>query len=677
MSVPDWADRYRRLAAGAGANSGRWRTSKVEAARGPMMAITEPGVKVITLMVCTQLLKSSVLENAFGYYAHLDPSPILLVQPKEEAAIQFSVERIAPMIQASPKLRALIGGRKSRTSGNTLGFKRFPGGFLAMVGAGSPDNLARRPIRITLLDEVDKYAPTKEGDVIGLAEERLATFEERARSIRACSPTTEGESRIEASFAEGDQRRASIECPHCGRRQFLDFFKHVHWSKDEDTGEHLPDTAQVFCGSCGAAWSEAERLKALSTIRWHQTRPFTCCGQRQSPLDAYEALPDDHPDPVGEVWDWWEGRQHAVYRAKCSCCGRWSVPNEHASFQGGKLLSPWSLDRPHRIARKWLEAKTDEGLRQIFWNTQLGLPYRQRIGQDIKPDRLMDRREVWAGDVPFLVAILTAGVDVQPDRLEVEIVGWGRQEESWQIAYEVLEGDPDLPEVWERLDELLKRQWYRADGVPFTIMATCIDSGGANTQAVYNFCRRRTARRIWAIKGASETSAQRDPVWPRARVTRRRSRDYKPVIIGTNAAKDRISNCLALDAPGPGYMHFPHTAHVNYFVQLTGEYLKEVKGPNGTRRRVWTAKKNVAHEALDCRVYAYAALWGLFIAHGKSLDTEAERMGVPADRPPEVRVGTPEAQRLEANKAPIVPTDPPTPARTRRRRVIRSSFVNS
>lgn len=161
-----------------------------------MLAVTEPGVEVLTCMVSTQLLKTALLENIFGYHAHLDPCPILLVQPKEDAAEAFSKERIAPMVRVTPALKALVGHRHTRKSEDTLLYKAFPGGFLALVGAGSPDNLARRPIRLTLYDEVDKYPVTKEGDPFALGDERQATFS-NALSVRVCSPTLAGESRIE------------------------------------------------------------------------------------------------------------------------------------------------------------------------------------------------------------------------------------------------------------------------------------------------------------------------------------------------------------------------------------------------------------------------------------------------------------------------------------------------
>ncbi|CUI48742.1 Bacteriophage tail assembly protein [Achromobacter xylosoxidans] len=180
-----------------------------------MLAPTEPGVHVITAMVSTQMLKTALLENIFGYFAHLDPCPMLLLQPKEDAAEQFSKERINPMVRVTPVLRELVGSSKTRTADETLLFKSFPGGFLALAGAGSPDNLARRPVRVILADEVDKYPVTREGDPISLAEERTASFGANWLSVRACSPTVQDESRIEKSYLASDQRRASVCCPGC------------------------------------------------------------------------------------------------------------------------------------------------------------------------------------------------------------------------------------------------------------------------------------------------------------------------------------------------------------------------------------------------------------------------------------------------------------------------------
>ncbi|MDE3022248.1 MAG: phage terminase large subunit family protein [Pseudomonadota bacterium] len=626
ISVPEWADRYRRLAKESGSNSGAWRTSTVEIARGPMLAVTEPGVHILTAMVCTQLLKTSLIENAVGFFAHLDPCPMLIVQPKEDAAEQFSKERITPLIKATPVLRNLIGTSKTRSGEETLLYKAFPGGFLALAGAGSPDNLARRPVRLVAYDEVDKYPVTREGDPIALGDERMATFVNWL-SLRACSPTIEDESRIASSYADSDQRRASVSCPHCGHRQFLDFFRHVQWDKDGD--RHFTRTARIYCENCGAGWSEGERLRALRTIRWHQTKPFVCCDHRHSPLENYDIASRDaeNKDPVEKVWDWWESDRHAVYRAKCPDCGTWALDNEHAGFQASKLYSPWHKDKPADIAGKWIAAQGDEDKKQTWWNTQMGLPHRPQAGKELHLEALVARCEIYPAEVPEGTALLTTGIDVQDDRVEIETIGWGRNEESWSVDYHIIEGDPETEKLWNEVDSYLKKVWRRNDGRGFEILATCIDSGGHHTQRVYEFAKARLGRRVWAIKGESARSGQRSPVWPTKKPTSRTKATFRPVILGVNAAKDTIRSRLHIEKPGPGYMHFPADRDINYFAQLTSER-SIVKVTNGQRYRVWELPRGRANEALDCRVYAYAALCGL-LHFGLKLNRRAEIVSAP------------------------------------------------
>jgi len=673
LSVPAWADQYRHLAKGFGATSGKWDTAAFEISRGPMLAVTEPGVHQITAMTCTQLLKTELLLNIFGYFAHTDPCPILILQPKDDAAEQFSKERLQPNIAATPVLKKLLSPAK-RSPEETLTYKPFPGGFGGLVGAGSPDNLARRPIRVYLADEVDKYPVTREGDPLDLVGERTAQFGLNWLGVQACSPTVEDESRIASCYADSDQRRASVACPHCEHRQFLDFFKHVEWQKDE-RGRHLPKTARICCEACGTAWSEGERLKALASIRWHQTAPFECCGARHVPLEAYAAAWRDAAKlaPVDQGWDWWsdaeEGR-YAVYRAKCPSCGKWGVDNRHAGFQASKLFSPSQKDKPSDIADKWLKAKGNPDKELVWWNTQMGLPHRPVGGKVVALETLLARREVWPADVHPSVAVITVGIDVQDYRVEIEVVGWGADEESWSIDYHVIEGEFSEPATRDAVDAYLKKIWRRANGHGLEVMATCIDSGGHHTQHVYNFSKARLGRRVWAIKGASERDGQRNPVWPTKKPNRRQKATFRPVVIGGNAARDTIRARLGLeqpapDAAAPGYMHFPTDRDVGYFEQLLADRLV-LKEAAGRRYRVWETPAGRANEAADCRVYAYAALCGL-LHFGLQLNRRAQAQRATPDEvaaPP-----APELPRHEANL--ITPAAPAPPAAAKRNLVSR------
>lgn len=620
ISMPAWADKERRL------KKGPWITERFEISRGPMLAVTEKGVHEISIMCCTQLMKTEFILNGVGYLLHLDPCDILLLQPKDEAAEQFSKERLQPMFRLTPALRALL-----LSAEETLTYKPVPGGFVALAGAGSPDNVARRPIRAVFADEIDKYRFTREGNTLLLAKERTA--QEGGLNwlvVQACSPTVEGESLIaDCYYGTGDddpgsdRRLASVECPHCGHRQFLDFFKHVNWPKLEDANgrvvRHLTDRARIHCEACGAGWSEGERLRALGTIRWHQTRPFECCGERHVPLDVYErAWKDGAEDPAAAAWDWWEDTDEgrwAVYRARCPTCGAWGVDNLHAGFQASKLYSPSQKDKPSDIARKWMKAKGKPDDELVWWNTQMGLPHKPNSGKVLDVDKLLARRETWAGPVPDGTGALTFGADIQDYRVEIEIVAWGRDEESWSVQYHVIDGEFSDPLVRKKVDEFLLGTWYDQHGRPYRLDGGCMDSGGHHTQAVYEFCKARLGRYIWAIKGASERDGARNPVWPTKRPSRRTKASFRPVVIGGNAARDTIRGRLLLEPPPPGgarpgYCHFPADRDIGYFQQLTADRL-ELKEVSGRKFTVWVTPPGRANEAADCRVYAYAGLCGL------------------------------------------------------------------
>jgi phage terminase large subunit GpA-like protein len=343
-----------------------------------------------------------------------------------------------------------------------------------------------------MYDEVDKYPVTREGDPIDIGDERTAKFSNWL-SVRACSPTVKDESRIEASYLESDQRRASVACPHCGHRQFPDFFKHVEWEKSENGHRHRTETARL-CEACGAGWSEGQRRKALQTIRWHQTRPFECCGEQQAPLEAYDSawrLVDE--GAVDTIWDWWSSDLHAVYRAKCRICGDWAVPNEHAGFRW-QTVFPWAKDSPAHIARKWIAADGDEDKKQVWYNTQNAQTYRKHAGREIVLNGLLARRENWpAGTIPDGVALLTAGIDIQDYRVEIEVVGWGRDEESWSIEHHVIDGEMSDPSTRTAVEEYLLRTWQRNDGTQFEIRAACIDPAAITPMQSIAFRRRTSA----------------------------------------------------------------------------------------------------------------------------------------------------------------------------------------
>ena len=386
ISVDVWSDTYRVLSSSVASKPGKMKIENVECARAPHRAITEKGVETITCCIATQLFKTTLLENVIGYHAHLDPCPMLVVQPKTDTARAFSKERLSTLIRATPVLTEIFGDTQQDQSESSQFYKEFAGGFLALASAGSPIELAMRPIQITLMDEIDKYEPTKEGDPVLLGEERTATFSGRSLKVRCSSPTLEDTSRIWQSYRESDMRRPFLNCPHCNSWFTPEWSKNVHWPKGAN-GEHLTDQATFTCDH-GCPISESERHKMLTTkncIQWRQTKPFTCCGVEQNPLTT-------------QAWEWDE--ENLCGYAICATCGTRTVSNRHIGFNGNKLLSPWADATIPKLAAKWIAAQTDPLAKQVFWNTQLALPFQSHDSKRIEVHTLEERLEQFPPQLP-------------------------------------------------------------------------------------------------------------------------------------------------------------------------------------------------------------------------------------------------------------------------------------
>lgn len=560
----------------ASAEHGRWNTARVEVARGPMLAISEPGVHTITLKTCTQLMKTEFINNVVGYHIHLDPSPIMVVQPREADAEEWSKKRFAPMLRDTAVLQGKVKDPRARDSDNTILSKTFPGGHITMVASNSPAGLAMRPIRIACCDEVDKYPASAggEGDPIALITERMATFWNWLL-ILVCSPTEKTTSRIAASYNESDQRKFFVPCPHCGHEQPLNWSQ-VQWQKDEN-GNHLPETAAYACEDCGGLWDEPQRLAAISRGKWIATAPF----------------------------------------------------NGHAGFHINKIASPW--EPLAKLVEKFLAARKYPERLKVFINTQLAEETEEQ-GEKVEWESLRDRRENWGREAPEEVLVITAGVDVQADRLEMEVIGWGMGEENWSLAYRIFHGDPAEREVWAELDKYLQQPIKSKWGIFLHIACCCIDSGGHHTQEVYDFCRRRLGRKVFPVKGRSQAA---QPLVGRPTRNNRLKIPLYPV--GTDTAKERLMYRLRISEPGAGYCHFPAWYDEEYFRQLTAEQ-QVTKFSRGQPYLVWQ-KLRARNEALDCRVYGMAALQIL----NPNLEALAEEVKQPAHE----KKGYPDEQKRE------------------------------
>jgi phage terminase large subunit GpA-like protein len=535
LTVSEWADRERRLSPEAAAEPGPWRTERAEYLRGILDAIGDQRVTAVVVKTSSQVGKTEAILNAIGFHMHMDPSPMLVVQPTIEMGEALSKDRLATMIRDCPALTPLAGDPKAKSTGNTLLHKQFPGGHVTIAGANSPASLASRPVRVVFLDEVDRYPSSAgtEGDPVTLARARTKTFWNR-KAVLTSTPTFKG-SRIDQAYTESDQRRYFVPCAHCGEFQVLAWAA-VKWD------EGKPETARLYCVSCGTGWDEVDRLAAIRAGEWRGSAPFTGI----------------------------------------------------AGFHLNELYSPWSS--PAEVARQFVDARHSRNPERMraWTNTCLGEAYEDEA-ETIPATAIAERAERWEG-TPDGVLLRTVGIDVQADRVELEVVGWGADFESWSLEYRPITGDTTRPEVFADLDAAL---------LELKPNAVCIDSG-FNTDAVLRFCKDRFRRRIYAIKGIAGPGR---PIWPK-RGSRNNKLRVPHFMVGVDAAKFTIYGWLKLKTAGPGFCHFPDDRDGDYFDGLTAEEVR-TRMSRGFPIREWHKRPGSRNEPLDCRVYAYAALLSL------------------------------------------------------------------
>ena len=464
LTVSQWADRERRLSPEASAEPGQWDTSRAEYLRGVMDAISDPTVTRVVVAKGSQVGYTECLGNIIGFHIDQDPAPILVVQPTVEMAEAWSKDRLAPMIRDTPCLAGKVQSPLTRDSGNTLRQKVFTGGRLAIVGANSPAGLASRPVRIVVADEVDRFPVSagSEGDPLALASKRQGTFWNR-KTLVGSTPTLKETSAIWREWQQSDMRHYQVPCHACGHAQAL-VWSNVRWDKTPD-GKHLPATAHYVCESCGAIWTDADRHDAVAKGQWVASKP----------------------DVIGV-----------------------------AGFHITGLLSPWVALAD--IVQEFLMSKNDAALLQVWTNTVLGEPF-EPAQETVEGSSLLRRGENYGPQsIPDAVQLLTAGVDVQGDRLEVQILGFGAFEETWAVRYEVLPGDPAQRRVWDLLDGVLTESYRTDAGRELRVRVTCVDSGGHHQHQVLSYCRLRRAAaccRSRALPGRVR-SGRRDPAGPRA-----------------------------------------------------------------------------------------------------------------------------------------------------------------
>lgn len=549
LTISEWADRYRFVSQG-NAMPGPWKTEFAFYQKGIMDAVSDPYTLKITAMMAAQTGKTACLENIIGYFISQDPKSMMLMQPTKSDLQTWMKSKLNPLLNDTPSIAERVAQPRAREGVNNQNMKSYPGGYLMFSYSGSPNTMRSRSAPVILCDEVDGYEVTDEGDPVNLLWQRAATFGDQRKLILTSTPTIKGASRIETAFEQGDQRRFHVPCPHCNTFQTLQWSQ-VKWDKKDD--EHLPDTAFYVCGECGGVINDAQKPAMLRLGKWVAEKEF----------------------------------------------------KGHASFQLSELYSPWR--KFSDIVNSFLEKKESHDL-QTFVNVSLAETWEEK-SESVDEQSLISRTESFPAPVPQGACFLTAGIDMQMDRLEVEIVGWGIGLESWSVDYRILHGNPMHDDVWRDLDKLLSESFTHESGAILSISSACIDTGGGEgtTQSCYEYIRRRGSGRLFGIKGVSGFNRPLVSA-PSRRQSGKNQRPIDLYTIGVDEAKTLIYKQLQIAESGAGFCHFPDFYSEEYFLQLTAEK-RFIRYHKGFQRPEWrNVRTNKRNEALDCRVYALAAL---------------------------------------------------------------------
>lgn len=569
MTVAEWADRYRILSSrGGSAEAGPYRTSRTPYLKEILYHLSSVSqVRRVVFKKAAQIGGSEAGVSWVGYIIDQVPGPIMLVQPTVETAMRFSNQRIQPLIDDCPQLAAKVAKVRSRNAANTMLLKEFRGGVLIITGANSAVGLRSMPVRYLMLDEVDAYPfdLEDEGDPVALAEARTRTFSVRSKVLIVSTPKLKGISRICREFEATDQRFYHVPCPHCRHKQVLKF-ERMHWQPGR------PETVHYQCEKCDGAIREHHKTRMLAGGEWKATAECR--------------------DPL--------------------------IRGYHLSA----LYSPVGWLSWAEIAKHHEAAVEDIERRKTFINTVLGEAFEEEADAVPEWERLYERRESWPyHSVPERGLFLTAGADVQADRIEISVWAWGRGLESWLVEHVVLAGDPGHQPVWQALTEFLDRKWPHVSGKLMELQRLAIDSGGF-TQSVYAWVRRQPRSLVLPVRGVPNYDRTTPVSGPSYIDVLENGKRYRRGIalwtVAVSTFKRELYKFLILPRPTDeefaagarypaGTVHLPDTVGDEWIKQLVAEQLVIVRTRTGTRTE-WRALR-ARNEALDCRNYARAAVW--------------------------------------------------------------------
>ncbi len=563
ITISQWAEQELVLSSESTSRPGRVILDPFQ--REPMDCLSPSHpCKRVVLMCGSQLMKTFIIQAAVGYAIDVAQGPILIGEPREKDVRGFTMDRLDPMLRDTPCLKGKVANRKSRDSANTQDFKKFKGGSITICGAQSPENFAMRAIRWLFLDEPDRYPVSagREGNPIKLARQRQTTYPGSRKELVCGTPTIDGRSVTAAEYELSDQREWHVPCPECGHEQIL---------------------------------------------RWAQVRWGQFFGIDIAPADAHYEC-----EECKTLIPHWK-------KAAMTAKGRWIPMNPEGAFPGfhaSQLISPrktWG-----ELAVEFLEAKARPEDLIVFTNTALAEVWRER-GDAPDWEKIMGRAEEYhLGTVPEGALFLTAGIDVQADRLEMQVTGWGRGKQRWLVDYTVLEGDTRRPEVWQQLTDAVNLTYEAQGGVSLPIARVMIDSGYATTE-VYEWARQQGPGRVLVGKGMAHGAMLLGT--PSATEVdfkgKRRKFGVKVWPVNVSMAKDALYGHLRLARPDegqpfpPGYFHIPRLGWSvdrslqEYCQQLVAEEFV-VRTVKGYKRGEWI-KVRARNESLDTANLAAAA----------------------------------------------------------------------
>lgn len=510
-------------------------------------AIGDRLIERVTLVKPVRVGFTTLLTAAVAGSVANDPGNILCLLPTDSDCRDYMVSDLEPIFAASPLLVKTLSDDQAEGERNTLMSRRFPGGSLKVVAAKAPRNLRRHNVRDLFMDEVDGMENTPEGSPILLAEKRTLSFPDR-KIVMGSTPVHEDTSHVLRAYAQSDMRVFEVPCPECGG------FAEIQWGQIV-WGEEGPESAAWECPACKSLVSERNKPAMVSAGRWRATRP--------------------------------EVQSHAGFRLN-------ALVSLHANASWAKL------------AREWLASKDDPVTLQTFVNTILAQGWKSD-GEDLDDGALADSAvEGGLGQVPADVLVLTAGVDVQHDRLEVSVLGWAAEGGMTVLGHEVIDGRWDENETWADLDQFLGQTFQHELGGQIGISAAAVDSGDGTTSAqVIQYCRARTRRKIMAIKGEDGMTRQ---LMDRSR-SKARERLW---IVGSDTGKRMLRERLTR-----GGVRFSTDLPRYWYEQLASERLvtRYMKGRPVHRFERIPGRRA---EALDCVVYAMAARQVLAVDWGQS-----------------------------------------------------------